>query len=251
MAAQHLRGKIDNICWGGGPINIAFCDRASELDRTTWSPHQRHHNQPMYAGAGAGRARGWFGSFGFTSGCLSNFWPGGGLDTAILRPGRRKQSSRLVSVNNNTTIKQWMKGRPSVLDQGRRRVHRCVGGVRSRLLWRICIHGRRLRAGRRQGRSGLAPWGRRTTAAPVDSIIASKAIVIAIVVVAVVVIVVVAAAVTAPAAATAAATATAVVFTVPVAVILAATTIIIVIVSFCCRCHCRRQCRSRRRCRRC
>jgi hypothetical protein len=77
MAAQRLRGKIDNIRWGGGPINITFCDRAGELDRTARSPHQRHHNQPMYAGAGAGRARGWLGSFGFTSGCLSNFWPGG------------------------------------------------------------------------------------------------------------------------------------------------------------------------------
>ena len=35
---------------------------------------------------------------------------GGGLGTAILRPGGRKQSSRLVPDNNNTTIKQWTKG---------------------------------------------------------------------------------------------------------------------------------------------
>jgi len=34
----------------------------------------------------------------------------GGLGTAILRPGGRKKSSRLVPDNNNTTIKQWMKG---------------------------------------------------------------------------------------------------------------------------------------------
>ncbi len=91
-------------------MNNAFCDWASKLDHTARSPHQRHHNQPMYAGTGAGRARGWLGSFGFTSGCLSNFRPEGGLGTAILRPGGRKQSSRLVPVNNNTTIKQWTKG---------------------------------------------------------------------------------------------------------------------------------------------
>jgi hypothetical protein len=38
------------------------------------------------------------------------FLAGGGLGTAILRPGGQKQSSRLVPVNNNTTIKQWTKG---------------------------------------------------------------------------------------------------------------------------------------------
>jgi hypothetical protein len=60
-----------------------------------------------------------------------------------------------------------------------------------------------LTAGRRQGRGGSAPWSRRTTAAPVDSIVASEAIVVAVVVAVVVVIVVVvaAAAATAPAAA--------------------------------------------------
>ena len=111
MAAQRLRGKIDNIRWGGGgPINIAFCDRAGKLDRTDRSPHQRQHNQLMYARVGAGRARGWLVSFGFTSGCLSNFRPGGSLGTAILRPGGRKQSSRLVPDNKDTKIKQWTKG---------------------------------------------------------------------------------------------------------------------------------------------
>jgi hypothetical protein len=45
----------------------------------------------------------------FYRGCLSNFRPGGGLGTAILRPGGRKQSSRLVPDNNDTKIKQWTK----------------------------------------------------------------------------------------------------------------------------------------------
>ena len=61
------------------------------------------------------------------------------------------------------------------------------------------VRGRRLTAGRRQGRGGSAPWSRRTTAAPVDSIVASEAIVVAVVVV--IVVVVAAAAATAPAAA--------------------------------------------------
>jgi hypothetical protein len=38
------------------------------------------------------------------------FRPGGGLGTAILRTGRRKQSSRLVPDNNDTKIKQWTNG---------------------------------------------------------------------------------------------------------------------------------------------
>jgi len=43
-------------------------------------------------------------------GDVVEFSAGGGVGTAILRPGGRKQSSRLVPDNNNTTIKQWMKG---------------------------------------------------------------------------------------------------------------------------------------------
>ncbi len=39
-----------------------------------------------------------------------NHGAGGGLSTAILRPGGHKQSRCLVPDNNNTTIKQWTKG---------------------------------------------------------------------------------------------------------------------------------------------
>ena len=42
-------------------------------------------------------------------GMFVKFSAGGGLGTAILRPGGRKQSSRLVPDNNDTKIKQWMK----------------------------------------------------------------------------------------------------------------------------------------------
>ena len=55
-------------------------------------------------------AGGWCGGFGFTKGLFVEFLAGGGLSTAILRPGGRKQSRRLVPDNNNTTIKQWTKG---------------------------------------------------------------------------------------------------------------------------------------------
>jgi hypothetical protein len=70
---------------------------------------------------------------------------------------------------------------------------------------RVC--GRRLTAGRRQGRGSSAPWSRRTTAAPVDLIVASKAIVVAVVVAIVVAVVVIIIIVVAAAAATAAAAA--------------------------------------------
>ena len=70
----------------------------------------QRENQTLDDGVWAETAGGWRGGFGFTRGCLSNFRPGGGLSTAILRPGRQKQSSHLVPDNNNTTIKQWTKG---------------------------------------------------------------------------------------------------------------------------------------------
>ena len=43
-------------------------------------------------------------------GMFVKFSAGGGLGTAILRPGGRKQSSRLVPDNKDTKIKQWTKG---------------------------------------------------------------------------------------------------------------------------------------------
>jgi len=43
-------------------------------------------------------------------GMFVEFSAGGGLGTAILRPGGRKQSSRLVPDNKDTKIKQWTKG---------------------------------------------------------------------------------------------------------------------------------------------
>jgi hypothetical protein len=99
-----------------------------------------------------------------------------------------------------------------------------------------------LTAGRQQGRGGSAPWGRRTTAAPVDSIVSSEAIIVAITVVVlviVIVVVVVSAAATAPTTAAASSAATT---AVAVAITLAATAVVIVIVSFCRRC---RRCRFR------
>ena len=67
-------------------------------------------------------AGGWCGGFGFTKGLFVEFSAGGGLSTAILSPGGRKQSRRLVPDNNNTTIKQWTKG--------------------SGLKWGVCMGGR-------------------------------------------------------------------------------------------------------------
>jgi hypothetical protein len=46
----------------------------------------------------------------FCKGMFVEFSAGGGLGTAILRPGGRKQSSRLVPDNKDTKIKQWTKG---------------------------------------------------------------------------------------------------------------------------------------------
>ena len=39
---------------GGGRIEFAIYDRAHKLDRTARSQPLPHHNQPVYAGAGAG-----------------------------------------------------------------------------------------------------------------------------------------------------------------------------------------------------
>ncbi len=71
---------------------------------------RQHDNQTSDDGVWAETAGGWCGVFGFSGDVCQIFGRGGGLGTAILRPGRRKQSSRLVPDNNDTKIKQWPKG---------------------------------------------------------------------------------------------------------------------------------------------
>ena len=83
---------------------------------------RQHDNQTSDDGVWAETAGGWCGGFGFSKGLFVEFSAGGGLSTAILSPGGRKQSRRLVPNNNNTTIKQWTKG--------------------SGLKWGVCMGGR-------------------------------------------------------------------------------------------------------------
>ncbi len=57
LAALFLEGVFCRIFGRGDRIEVVICDRAGELDRTALVDdinNQQHHNQLMYARAGAG-----------------------------------------------------------------------------------------------------------------------------------------------------------------------------------------------------
>ena len=94
---------------GGGGGGIAFIFRPGGLNRTIRRSQLRKTRQSNVGRrAWAETAGGWRGGFGFT-GDVCQIFSRGGLGTAILRPGGRKQLSRLVPDNNDTKIKQWTK----------------------------------------------------------------------------------------------------------------------------------------------
>ena len=100
--ARRPRGKIDNICWGGGE-GIAFIFRPVGLNRSI-CPVKIPENMTIkrrmtgfeLKRLGDGVAA------SVLQGMFVEFSAGGGLGTSILRTGGQKQSSRLVLDNKDT-----------------------------------------------------------------------------------------------------------------------------------------------------
>ena len=92
---------------GGG---IAFIFRPGGLNRTIRPVTIAENTTIKLRTTGLGLKRPGDGvAASVLQGMFVKFSAGGGLGTAILRPGGQKQSSRLVPDNNDMKIKQWTK----------------------------------------------------------------------------------------------------------------------------------------------
>ena len=94
----------------GGAVGIAFIFRPGGLNRTIRPVAITENMTIKRRTTGLGLKRPGDGvAASVLQGMFVKFSAGGGLGTAILRPGGRKQLSRLVPDNNDTKIKQWTK----------------------------------------------------------------------------------------------------------------------------------------------